>query len=90
MKGKSEEQIRFERKKLVEKLELAGNEVVDTIFTDHPPATQNIALWYLSKAIEVMSTLDGVVFMKGWEQARGCRIEHEIAMSYGLFVMEEV
>lgn len=24
-----------------------------------------------------------IVFMKGWEKARGCKIEHQVAVEYG-------
>ena len=30
-----------------------------------------------------MSECDTVYFCKGWENARGCKIEHEVAKSYG-------
>lgn len=32
---------------------------------------------------------DVVYFAKGWENARGCRIEHTVAKEYGLKIMEE-
>ena len=35
-----------------------------------------------------MSEADAVVFMPGWENARGCRIEHEIALEYGKYIRE--
>ena len=28
-------------------------------------------------------------FCKGWESARGCKIEHEAAVAYGLDIIEE-
>lgn len=88
MKGKTEEQIRTERENLVKELESKGYEVVDTIFTEEAPKTSNEALYYLSKSIEVMSKVDAVVFMPGWDDARGCIIEHTMAKAYGLFVKE--
>ena len=30
-----------------------------------------------------------VFFMKGWEKARGCKIEHQIAVEYGKEVKYE-
>ena len=41
--------------------------------------------WYLAKSIEAMSEVDGVIFMKGWEDARGCVAEEYIARKYGKF-----
>ncbi len=88
MKGKSEEQIRNEREELVRKLQEKGYEIVDTIFAEETPKNCDEALFYLSKSIEAIGKVDGVVFMAGWEYARGCTIEHEVAMKYGKFVME--
>lgn len=82
MKGKTEEQIRVEREELVKELENQGHEVIDTIFTECPPENANIGMWYLAKSIEAMSEVDAVVFMKGWENARGCVAEEYIARKY--------
>ena len=82
MKVKTEEQIRTERENLIKELELQGHEVVDTIFKNGP----NNPLYFLAKSIEAMSEVDGVVFMPGWNEARGCRIEYQIALEYGKFV----
>lgn len=85
MNGKTEEQIRTEREELVKELESKGYEVVDTIFTDVPPENADIGMWYLAKSIEAMSEVDAVVFMKGWENARGCVAEEYIARKYNKF-----
>lgn len=89
MRGKSEEQIRNERENLVKELTEQGHEVIDTIFTDKAPENCDIALYYLSKSVEAISKVDAVVFMKGWENARGCMIEHQIAEKYGKFIKVE-
>ena len=87
MKGKTEEQIRSERAELVKKLEEKGHEVVDTIFAEETPEG-DARLYYLAKSIEAMSKVDAVVFMPGWEKARGCQIEHETAVKYNKFIKE--
>ena len=83
MKGKSNEQIKGEREELVKKLEAEGHEIVDTIF-DFP--IDKSGIWYLAKSIEAMEDVDGVVFMVGWNQARGCIIENQVAIAYNKFV----
>ena len=88
MRGKTEQQIREERVELVKQLEQEGYEVVDTIFADETPKDSDAALYYLSKAIEAMSKVDGLVFMPGWQDARGCRIEFQIALEYGKFIKQ--
>lgn len=89
MKGKSTEEVRFERKAIIAKLEKKGHTVVDTVFTDTPPETENTALWHLGKSLEVMSSVDAVYFMEGWRQARGCLIEHMAAEKYGLWIIHQ-
>lgn len=86
MRGKTQEQIEVERKELVEELTKQGYEVINTIFAEESPKDCDTALYYLSKSIEAIGKVDGVVFMQGWENARGCRIEYEIAVAYGKFV----
>ena len=74
MNGKTNEQIKEEREALVKKLEAEVHEVLDTIFDleeDKSP------IYYLAKSIEMIDKADGVIFMKGWYEARGCRIEYE-------------
>ena len=88
MRGKTNEQIREERAELVKQLESEGYEVVDTIFTEEAPKDSDVAMYFLAKSIEAMAKVDGVVFMPGWENARGCRIEYEVATAYGKFVKE--
>ena len=88
MKGKTTEQIKAERAELVAALEAQGHTVIDTVIASEPPKDGAVSLWYLAKSLELMSQCDGVVFMPGWEDARGCRIEHDAAVQYGLFVQE--
>ena len=86
MRGKTNEQIKQEREELVRQLEEQGYEVVNTVFTKEAPKDCDTALFYLSKSIEAIGKVDGVVFMRDWENARGCRIEHQVAINYGKFV----
>ena len=87
MKGKTNGQIRKEREELVKKLQEKGHEVVNTIFAEETPEG-DARLYYLAKSIEAMSKVDAVIFMPGWEKARGCKIEHEIAVKYNKFIKE--
>lgn len=89
MKGKTNGQIRKEREMLIHKLELKEYEVVDTIITEEPPKNIDEAIYYLSKSIEFIGKVDAIYFMKGWEKARGCKIEHEVAVEYNKQVFYE-
>ena len=86
MRGKTEEQIRSEREELVRQLEKQGHEVIDTVLDLSEGKTP---VHYLAKSIELLAEVDAVVFMKGWENARGCRIEHEAAKAYGVEIIYE-
>ena len=86
MNGKTEKQIREERAELVKELEEKGHEVLDTIYTDEVPEGYDGRIYYLSKAIRAIGKADAIVFMQGWENARGCRIENQVALAYGKFI----
>ena len=83
MRGKTEEQIRSEREELVRQLEKQGHEVIDTVLNLSEGKTP---VHYLAKSIELLAEVDAVVFMNGWENARGCRIEYSVASEYGKFI----
>lgn len=86
MRGKTNEQIRNERECLIKELKSEGYEVIDTIISENPPKDCDEAIFYLSKSIEFISKVDGVVFMQGWNTARGCIIENQVATAYGKFI----
>lgn len=82
MKGKTNEQIREERAELVKRLEEEGHEVVDTVL-ENAPADEDVAIYMLSQSIRYIGKVEAVIFMPGWEKARGCKIEHNVAVEYG-------
>ncbi len=45
---------------------------------------KNISMWCLGGAIHKMAKCDAVYFCPGWEKARGCVIERQVAALYGL------
>ena len=90
MKGLGYNQIVFNRMNAVEYLESKGYIVLDTILnTEEFKGHKNDAVRCLAESIKLMSDVDAVYFLKGWEEARGCKIEHEIAKQYGIEVMYE-
>lgn len=88
MKGKTNEQVREERAELIKRLQKEGIEVVDTVF-ENAPADEDVAIYMLSQSIRYIGKVDALYFMKGWEKARGCKIEHEVAVEYGKQVFYE-
>lgn len=97
MAGKTDEEIIATREKVIKALEARGYEIVNTLFTDEWYNRENmekrgvvqIPLCFLAKSLENMSLCHAVYFCKGWEQARGCRLEHDAAVAYGLTVIYE-
>lgn len=95
MAGKTDEEIIATREKAIKVLESKGYELVNTLFTDERYNKENmeqrgvvqIPLCFLAKSLENMSLCHAAYFCKGWEKARGCRIEHEAACAYGLTVI---
>lgn len=86
MRGKTTEQIKEEREQLVKMLTEEGHEVIDTVFNDFPNG-QATPLHYLAKSIEFLADADCLVCMKGWEKARGCRIEEQCAREYSKYII---
>lgn len=94
MVGKTDEEIVAARERAKAKLEEMGFEVADTVFdfTEeqlNALGVKNAALYYLANSIQAMSRCDCIYFVKGWGEARGCRIEHRAAVAYGLEVLYE-
>ena len=90
MKGKSDEEILKERENAIKSAEkLLGEpvEIIDSFFQSAPADAR--PLWFLGKSLELLSTADIAYFAKGWEKARGCKIEHTCAVEYGITVIED-
>ena len=48
-----------------------------------------IPVRFLAMSLEKMSLCHAVYFCKGWKQARGCKIEHDAVVAYGLEIIYE-
>lgn len=90
MRGKTDEEILAEREKAMRRAEREFKEpiaVIDSFFQDAPAEAK--PLWFLGKSLELLADADAVYFAKGWEDARGCRIEHQCAIEYGIELVIE-
>ena len=82
MKGLSEKEIKSNREKAIRKIKsLYGDdaEIIDSYMEGG-----GAPLWCLGKSIELLSIADVAYFLKGWNKARGCRIEYMCANDYGI------
>jgi hypothetical protein len=97
MAGKTDEEIVTTREKAIAVLRDKGYEVVNTLFTDEwyrkeameSRGVVQIPLCFLAKSLENMSLCHAAYFCKGWEKTRGCKIEHDAAVAYGLEIIYE-
>lgn len=90
MRGKTDAEILKEREKAVASAQkFLGEEVevIDSFFQNAPAEAK--PLWFLGKSLELLSTADVAYFAKGWEEARGCRVENTCAIEYGIAVIED-
>ena len=95
MNGLTDEEIEKTREKAIRHLDRLGYKVVSTLFKDgwynnsamKDRGVMNIPVYYLARSLESMSFCDAVYFCDGWEDARGCRIEHDVAEEYGLDII---
>lgn len=90
MKGKSDEDILAERQKAIKSAEAKigeAVEVIDSFFQEAPVDAK--PLWYLGKSLELLASADIAYFAKGWQDARGCKIENTCAIEYGIPVIED-
>ena len=85
MRGKSDEDILEERQKAIKSAEEKIGEPVDVIDSFFEKAQVNAKpLWFLGKSLELLAGADVAYFAPGWEDARGCKIEHTCAVEYGI------
>lgn len=97
MAGKTDEEIIATREKAIKALESKGYQIVNTLFTDEWYSNESmksrgvvqIPLCFLAKSLENMSLCHAAYFCKGWQKARGCIIEHDVAEAYGLTIIYE-
>lgn len=90
MKGKTDDEILAEREKAIKSAERQLGEpveVIDSFFQSAPVDAK--PLWFLGKSLELLSGADIAYFAKGWQEARGCKIENTCSIEYGIAVIED-
>ena len=91
MVGKTREELEKEEEKIVNILLDAYEdncEIISSIVENHE---EKSALECFSESIFFMSKADVLCMCPGWRNARGCRLEHEIAKVYevGVIYLED-
>ena len=89
MNGRKHDEIVEEQKALVKEVSAKIGidlEMIDSCISEN---VENLKpLECLGKSLEILAKADCVIFGKGWENARGCRIERLCAEQYGISILE--
>lgn len=91
MNGYSNENIEQRKQQIIEKLgpEFVDIAMVSPVYMHYTNSGTNEALSWLGASIMQMANANYVYFAPGWENARGCRIEHECAVQYDMPILTE-
>lgn len=93
MRGKTEDEIIEVRDKAIERLSRRlneGFEVAESYFTeDEPKDVKNSGVYWLGKSLELLSECDLVLFIGDWMSYRGCVVEYDACINYGIEIMED-
>lgn len=101
MTGKSEEEILATRQKAIDKIHQlfdADGEQVNIIDSYIDDATRNEFqgrmgdainwdIYWLSQSLERLAMADTIWLCDGWEYSKGCNVELECAIQYGLDIV---
>jgi hypothetical protein len=88
MKNRTKENIEksLEKMKAIAKVALGDDiEFINTIVKEKPPyTTQNEAVWYLGKSIQLLAQADILVCVDTpyWLQSKGCKTEKDVFRRY--------
>ena len=93
MKGLTDKEILKAREEIKTRAEQAIGEqveLIDSFIEDYPrEINKSISVWYLGKSIQFLSQADVAYFGGDWRNARGCKIEYEVANAYGIKTITE-
>lgn len=94
MNGLTDEEIAKVREQAIEEIKIKYQffernkelEIVSTIFKREGEILPKNAnrLWWLGRAIQILDECDIIYMCKGWENARGCKIERQVAIEYNI------
>lgn len=91
MNGKSKEEIMKLRERVKNFADENGYVIADSYITENCPSDlqeDNRGVWYLGKSLEILAGCDAILMTPGSENARGCKIERQVAESYGIKIYD--
>lgn len=91
MRGLRKAEILMRRADMITKIQnfFSKDAVFIESFIEEEPGNEacHPDIWCLGESIKRLSEADYIFMAKGWRNARGCAIEHGIAVTYGLGVI---
>ena len=89
MRGRSDEEIKAEREGILDLAKDILGEVEEVpSFFEGKSGKQMKPLYMLGQSLQLLSAAEVAFFAPKWEEARGCRIEHECAVQYGVKIVD--
>ena len=93
MRNKTDQEIRAERAKAIDECQAYAActgekiDIIDSIIDDAPDGAK--PLWYIGESLKLLSEADTAYFVLGWDENRGCRIEHAACIEYGISIISD-
>lgn len=95
MKGIDPNKVTSQREKAEAAVRAAGYEPIDTVYEEDfeydvdNNDVVNPALWHMGLALARLSKAHVIYMCDGWDTTRGCRMEHQAAVAFGVDIMYE-
>lgn len=94
MKGVDPDKVKLQREKAETAVRAAGYEPIDNVYEedfkyDVNNDVVNPALWHMGLALMRLSKAHMIYMCDGWDTTRGCTLEHQAALAFGVDIMYE-
>lgn len=96
MKNVDPDKVKLQREKAEAAVRAAGYEPIDTVYekdftydVDNDTII-NPALWHMGLALMRLSKAHVIYMCDGWDTTRGCTLEHQAALAFGVDIMYEI
>lgn len=96
MKNVDPDKVKLQREKAETAVRAAGYEPIDTVYEEDfkysvdSDAIVNPALWHMGLALMRLSKAHMIYMCDGWDTTRGCTLEHQAALAFGVDIMYEI
>ena len=95
MKNVDPDKVTSQREKAEAAVRAAGYEPIDTVYEKDftydvdSDTIINPALWHMGLALMRLSKAHVIYMCDGWDTTRGCTLEHQAALAFGVDIMYE-